>query len=478
MLKRGILFGIILILSSFYVLGYGFDVSIEPIKTSIFITEGAEYKLTVKNNLDYENRYRIVVPDFSLWSVQTSPQSHRLSGMLIPANSEVSTTLKVYPTEKVWPGRYQIKIVVDSEKTDEEVRKVIDLSLLSGEYHQDEFKPEILITLELPNEGKLDPRQRQTIKVGVKNKNLLNIADLSLSLKSALIDEQKTGISLKPLEKKIEEFTFTLDSTQEPLEDSLIATVTVLDKTFTVVNDYDIIGFTESFQKEVKTEKSLLKTKQIITLTNPSNVPTEELYQIKTNPFQRLFTSSNPRASVVKDDAIYLEWKVNIPAQDSVKLEATVNYLPLVLIITIILIGTLSYYLFRSPLIVIKSVRDVKRKHDGISELSLMLTVKNRTKKPVSGIKLIDKVPNIIQVEKEFKIGTLHPSKITTHEGRGTIVTWNIESLEEMEERIITYSMRSKLSIVGKFVLPPASVKFKDKRDKIIVVHSNVLSLK
>ncbi|MAG08597.1 hypothetical protein CMO89_03925 [Candidatus Woesearchaeota archaeon] len=478
MLRRSLLFAVILILSSFYVSAYGFDIEVEPIKTTIFVNEGAEYKVTVRNNLEYENRYRIILPDFSLWSVQTSPQSHRLSGILVQPNSEVSTILKVYPTEKVWPGRYQIKLVIESEKTDEEVRKILNLNLVSGEYHQAEFKPDVLVTVDIPNDGKLDPRQKQVIKISLKNKNLLNIGDLSLMLKSELVDGQKSGIALEPLQRKIEEFTVVLDPFHPPMNDSLITTVSVQNKTFTVVKEYQVIGYTEPFIEEVKTDKGLLRTKQVITLTNPSNTESKEVYRIKTNIFERLFVFSKPKAVVIKEEELYLGWKLNMPAQGSVTINVTTNYIPLLLIIILVTVGVLSYYGFRSPLIVLKTVREIKKKHDGISELNLMLTVKNRNKKPISNIKVVDKIPNIIQIEREFKIGTIQPSKVTKHEGRGTIIAWDIDSLEENEERIITYRIKSKLSIVGRFALPPASIKFKTTRGRAIVVHSNVLSLK
>jgi len=470
---------IVLLLSSFYVSGYGFDIDVKTIKSSIFINEGAEYKLTIRNNLDYENRYRIVVPDFASWSVQTAPQSHRLSGILIPANSEVSTTLLIYPTEKVWPGRYQIKLVVNSEKTDEEVRKVLDLSLVSGEYHQAEFRPELKIDIEIPDNGKMDPRNKQILKIHIKNKNLLNIVDLSIKLKSSLIDEQKSGITLEPLQKKIEEFPIVFDLFQEPIEDTLTTTVSVQNKSFTVVQSYQIVAYYEPFEEEIETKKGFLKTKQLITLTNLGNAEIEEAYKIKTNLFKRLFTLTKPKAVVVRnkvDKISYLKWNIKLPAQDSIMIEVTTNYLPLFLIIIFVLIGTASYYIFRSPLIIKKDVREIKKKHDGISEIKLMLTVKNRSRNPVNNIKVTDKIPNIIQIERDFSLGTIQPSKITKHERRGTIITWNLDSLEEREERIITYRIKSKLSIVGRFVLPPASIKFKHRR-KMIVVHSNLVSL-
>lgn len=55
---------------------------------------------------------------------------------------------------------------------------------------------------------------------------------------------------------------------------------------------------------------------------------------------------------------------------------------------------------------------------------------------------------------------TLRPVNIVKHDRKGTIVKWSIEKMAPGEQRIITYKIKSKLSILGGVTLPVAVAKF------------------
>ena len=60
-----------------------------------------------------------------------------------------------------------------------------------------------------------------------------------------------------------------------------------------------------------------------------------------------------------------------------------------------------------------------------------------------------------------------------TGAAKGTVLKWDIPELAPGEERLISYDIRSKLSIIGSFTLPRAKIKFtKDGKDKIIFSNS------
>ena len=61
-----------------------------------------------------------------------------------------------------------------------------------------------------------------------------------------------------------------------------------------------------------------------------------------------------------------------------------------------------------------------------------------------------------------------------THDIKGTLLKWNIDILEGFEERMITYKIKSKLSILGSLKLSPAVIKFKNSRGNIVISHSNI----
>ena len=94
----------------------------------------------------------------------------------------------------------------------------------------------------------------------------------------------------------------------------------------------------------------------------------------------------------------------------------------------------------------------------------------------MKNIEVIDRVPNIADLEKGLTIGTLHPTKILKHEKKGTIIKWVIDDLDTGDERVISYKIKSHLSILGEFNLTPTTVKLNYK-GKEIITHSNSLGI-
>ena len=78
-------------------------------------------------------------------------------------------------------------------------------------------------------------------------------------------------------------------------------------------------------------------------------------------------------------------------------------------------------------------------------------------------MKLIDVIPNIAEVEKSLDIGPLKPEKVVKRSSRGTILKWDLGVLDKFDERIVSYKVKSKLSILGWFTLPAAIVKYSIK---------------
>ena len=115
----------------------------------------------------------------------------------------------------------------------------------------------------------------------------------------------------------------------------------------------------------------------------------------------------------------------------------------------------------------------LKIEDQGVSHLKVLLHLKNRSNKPVDEVKLIDRVPPIASIDRDFAMGTLHPDKVIRHEHKGTILKWNISTLDPYEERIISYNIISKLKIIGGVTLPNAVVKFKGKGKKTRRILSN-----
>ena len=136
------------------------------------------------------------------------------------------------------------------------------------------------------------------------------------------------------------------------------------------------------------------------------------------------------------------------------------NYrLPFFLLLAIIA-GFVEYFLLRSPIILVKSAVVVGSHEGGMSEFKVLLEVKNRSTRVLKNVNVIDSCPHLVEIVREFEVGSLRPVSILHHANRGTLLKWVIDEIEGREERVITYAIKSKLSILGSLDLPVAIAKF------------------
>ena len=105
-----------------------------------------------------------------------------------------------------------------------------------------------------------------------------------------------------------------------------------------------------------------------------------------------------------------------------------------------------------------------------ISEFKVLLHLQNIGDSVIKDLEVFDYVPTLIDIVKEFSIGTLNPTRVLKHEKKGrSAVIWDIEKLDPHEERIVSYNIKSKLTILGELTLPSAVVKFTHNNKRLKV---------
>ena len=87
-----------------------FDISIEPIVNRIFKNEVASVNLTITNNLEQEQEFRL--SSNVLWDLMYDPLPDYYSGMRVDAESTRSTVLKLDPPNRISVGPKLLDVVV------------------------------------------------------------------------------------------------------------------------------------------------------------------------------------------------------------------------------------------------------------------------------------------------------------------------------------------------------------------------------
>ncbi|MBN1503270.1 hypothetical protein JW930_07055 [Candidatus Woesearchaeota archaeon] len=442
-----------------------FEVQVTPVRDNIYLDENAHFKLIIYNQLDKEDLFQIYSSEYS-WYVETEPSIIRVS-------PESDKTLEMLLIPSVWTevGPQKVKIAVESSETSE--RKLIDVPLYVRQFSpfSREYSPSIELRVSMRDE--VDPRIPLAVQLYLRNRNRLDIHELQIGLSSNLLGKEMI-VPFSGLEERTEEFIFNLDPLTPPQEDELQVTLWIGNKTVNKVKkQYKITSYSDMVvEKEIREE--LFRKIEDITIKNVGNIGNSKKYYYPIHFFQKLFVKSQPRLEqedINGED--FLVWDITLQPNQEAKLRVTTNYRSVLYIILILVLVIIMYYIYRSPVVVKKEVLVIGSPEEGISEMKIVIYLRNRTQEIIENLTIVDKIPSLAELIKESYVGTLEPTRILHHDKKGTLLKWELKSLEPFEERIITYRIRSKLSILGGIHLPQTKVKFDTKQGRERVIYSN-----
>jgi hypothetical protein len=460
---------IVLMLCSASVLAVS-TIEVTPINDRIPQSGQATFTLTITNHAYKVQRYSIhsLVNGFG-WIVEPQPLSDRI--MEIAPSESRSTTIVASPLEQFDPGIYTLPLSIRSdfgENYDKQLKVFIN-----PESPLD-YLPTITATVDM--DDTIDPTKPVPITLFVRNRNPLDLTNTTIYIKSDMPEfAQETQVDIPPLGEKTVEFTVIPNPTQQPKKYVLFfvfehdgQTVNILEK------KVEIMPFTPAFIVNVAEDRLFMKRIKHIHVRNEGNVRNAQQVRIPLRFVESLFTSPWGKRVTI-DGMRYQVWEVILSPGEEVVLESQVNYrLPFYIIIGLLLLSVL-YFSFRSPIAVTKSVLGVQRSEGTITELKVTLNVRNLTGRAFTNVRVIDKLPGIAHIERALEVGTVKPTKVL-HSKRGTQVQWLLPELDPHEERLITYKLKSRLNIVGTLRLPRAIVEFK-KGKKQWKSYSNTFSV-
>lgn len=471
-IKYILLFLVVFTLYSSIAYAASFEVNAAAIVDAIAIDEDAKYSLEIKNNLDMMQEFRIYTLDYPFWDIRTEPITNPITLKVLPKSAN-SIEILIDPLHVTQAGAYVVNVNVKSERTKEIIAVPIEVGIKSTEQLIGGYVPTVVTSVSIP--AKIDPRNEIPIKINLNNQNPVDYPDMVIKIESSIITDS-IDFQLGPKEEKTLTLAKNIDALTKPQKDKFIVTVYKGERLIAgpIVKPIEIIEY--GSLNEVAAKKGFLRTrKEFLFASNSKNH--EGQARVETTFLKALFTSTSPRAKTVAENGKrYFVWNIKLEDANSLKIIVTENLLPLLIIIILIIALIGLYYAFRSPLTIRKEAKSVHKRYGGISELKVVLHVRNRGSKPLKDIELTERAPHLVHVEREVSIGTLQPEKILRHENRDTIIHWKIDSLDPHEERVLTYKITSRLPILGGITLPAAGAKL-SYNSKVLVASSNRLNV-
>ena len=466
---------LLIILSSF---AYAEPVVLE--KERIYANDFFQVKVEpIKNEISTQDYLSIIFSEVYEWKwVRSEPLLYTASETALYPAKETKFIIKLDPLENLASGTHILKAVFKVRNSNSALDIPLDTYIKSNSISK--YSPDLQGTIDFPNE--VDPREDNKIRLKLENFNPREYSEeeIKVTLESPLLGvmEASTGIAGRvddQIATAFLEWPVSLAENQKPTKDTVVGQLEIDGQVQHIgAFVYNIVDYTERFKEEKKTESGFLKNKETIKYTNKGNNDKKQLIQHETGFFSRFFTSTNPKARLTKDidGNRYFEWEIDLKSDENYTLEILVNYRWLFYAIILILLFLFYNYMDQSPLRITKEAHNIETAEGGISQIKININIKNEGVKPIENIDIIDKVPNIVDVLKDFDVGTLSPSRFTKKNG-ATLIKWEIPEIDPQEERILTYRIKSKLSILGDFSLPVANLKYsKGKRRKTLYSNS------
>ncbi len=469
-MKKTLLFIIILILSILTVSAADYDLEITSIKESIFLEETAEFEVTITNNL-------MTIQNFRLYSTEIEWEILDVDVKVYPEDS-TSEKVTITPTKYVRPGMYGVVLNIKDLATDETVEELLYVQVKMPGQAVSEYLPSVKMTYDMDDQ--INPEKEVIIKVRLENYNVLNLTDLTIRITSDIPKfNTNQPVELKPLETKDVELKYKLNPLQSPGEYKLNFELLKAGK---VVHRSDpktiMIGEkTPGFGENINRKTVFFKNTIEIAYTSNSNVKDSQKIKVPVSWIKGIFTETDPDATIIKEDGKrYLIIDIELEPGETKTVSITTNYRMIIYIIIFIIIVIALFYITKSPIKIRKGISEVKTEEGGISSLKIMLQVTSVVKRPIKNVTVVDFIPSIAELQREFIAGTLKPTKIAKHEKKGTVLKWELGELGPKEDRLISYNIKSKLSILGGFRLPRAKVLIRVK-GKEKHVYSNSLGV-
>jgi len=443
------------------------DVEADVVDNSIYLDEQAVFDLKIKNYDEVSRVVQVFTADVA-WHIELNPFITKLN-----PGEEKTVKLSLIPSVWAETGAQRVIVVVESPSTNEQINLELPIFVKSFETGNKQYQPSVELKVTFPEE--IDPRETVRLDLYLRNRNRLDISELIIDIKSELFEEHRV-VALGPLSERREKFLFEIDDMTGPFQGRLEVSIKVENRTVNRERaQYKIISYA-NFVQTRDTVQELFKTKSEYYIHNEGNVERAESFRIPTSFFQKLFLRAEPSPSRVNYKEGYLEWDIRLKPQQEMKIQVTVNYIPVIYLVLFFVVVSLVYFIYRSPILIKKEAIVTGASQEGISEMKVLLHIRNRSQDIIEQVQITELIPSIATYVKEKRIGTTEPTRIIKHQKKGTILKWDIDALEPFEERIITYRLKSKITIVGGFTLPPSKIKF-ESRGKERVIRSNKSSI-
>lgn len=471
MIKKEVAFLVIFLLLATTVSAAKIEVSSSKDQTKVFPGNEVTFLVKVKNNQIRSDMIKISPDPFSVFPFSDFVDRINIQPSQLSVPADESGTFQViikYSKDIKSDKSYTANIAVRS-LINEDVKQTYQLTSFitnAGE----------IISTRININEVIVPGKETPFYVTFTNNLNEDLNNLRLYITAGSFnEEQDFNIKAKEVMKK--SFTLNLPTDTPPGEYNLILKIYSGESLKGNRETRIKVESNKELEEKVSRINNFLSTKVIISKVNKGNIAFNKEVKYPISSFENLFTETTPKSSVVEENGQkYLLWNLVIKPGEENNIVIDTNYAGLFFTVLglVVLLG-LIYYVRTRSIRITKKVIMIREGSERKIYFKVILNLENYTGKPIHNLKVIDLLPVLIKHYSDF--GTLEPKNIQQG-SRGLRFVWEISKLGSGEERVISYKIEPQLNLFGNIKLPPASLQFLGKTNKLIVRRSNSAAFK
>jgi hypothetical protein len=416
----------------------------------------AQYKFALSNTEPKEDRFQFYTIN-AFWDINPTI-------VVVPAGSTSIFDMDITLNSRDISGPQLVPVTIKSLNSEDSIVEELYVYIRQSNSAVPSYVLNVKIN-DVKMVSEIDPREPLSVEIDMQNRNPLDIKDLRIVVDSKLFSKE-VQTSLGPLEGKTNQILLDLNKLQEPGIYTVNVYLMASNKTITnVQKEVKVMPYSDVSVEQTKIRR-LFSYTESLKLHNDGNYETVKQIKVQKNFFAGMFTKSSLADSSIEktklreDGVTYLVWEIPLKPQESQNLVVTTSYNSIAILIILIIAGIIMYYIFRSPILLYKRAKIIVSTDDGLTEIKVKLHLKNRSGKEIRNVKVIDRHPKIVSLVEDNSIGAMKPTKLLSADKVHSLLMWNLEALEPYEERLLSYTIRSQLNIVGNVHLHSAKVRF------------------
>lgn len=369
---------------------------------------------------------------------------------LQPGESK-NATIVLQGDQDISSGRYGFTVFASEIGTGQNVRiddyfkveRGYSLIFSSFETGKESYRPgeEVDVTLQVRNIGS------RTIEDYKVNATFMNQTDEEQGL--SIIEEAERSYDLK----------FQIPEGQSPGTEIMDVAVYREGQLDSTISRSVEVESSENVEIEEETSNRVITSTTVLQLNNTGNVDATTEVRQSVPGYLAPVTTFDPQPDNISssDSSQIFTWNVQTSPEETVSVAYTVHYwIPLLLVA-----GLIAAILFYKRITAgIQFEKHVSKTEEG--RITVNIEIENTSSSQMEGLSVVDFVPNIASVDRSFQFAKPSIRK----KNDGTQLTWDLDTLEPGDQRVLEYTIQPHVEVEGKVTLPSAELK--DEEDSIV----------